>query len=81
MITYQIRLFGIAREIVGQSWLAWETEKPLRAGELQAALQAHYPDLGRLASLLLAVNAEYAQGDEWLQPEDELALIPPVSGG
>src|SRR5690349_20628742 len=38
-------------------------------------------DLARGMPLVMAVNREYAPEDQVLDPGDELALIPPVSGG
>jgi molybdopterin synthase sulfur carrier subunit len=40
-----------------------------------------YPNLKGLKSLLIAVNNEYAEDSVELLESDEIALIPPVSGG
>jgi molybdopterin converting factor small subunit len=69
----KIALFGIAREIVGQSTLE------VAAPEGQSVQE--YPALNRLSSLAVAVNNEYASDDAPLHERDEIALIPPVSGG
>jgi molybdopterin synthase sulfur carrier subunit len=50
-------------------------------GELREALMAQYPALQELRSLFIAVNQSYADDSQPLRPEDEIALIPPVSGG
>ncbi len=76
-----IALFGIAREIVGQSSLTIDTPAGQSAAGLLAELQRTYPDLGGLRSLAVAVNNEYAADDVVLHERDEIALIPPVSGG
>lgn len=76
-----IALFGIAREIVGQSSLEVAVPAGQSAAGLLAALRAQYPALAGLRSLAVAVNNEYATGDEPLHERDEIALIPPVSGG
>ncbi len=45
-------------------------------------LQIEHPDIGPLVEhTLVAVNQEYAESDRILAEGDELALIPPVSGG
>ncbi|MBI4498216.1 MAG: MoaD/ThiS family protein [Chloroflexi bacterium] len=47
-----------------------------------ARLTAEYPSLARYGPhLMLAVNAEYVRPDHPLHDGDEVALIPPVSGG
>ena len=50
--------------------------------DLRAAVGATDPRLAQLVERsLFAVNSEYAQGDAPITATDELALIPPVSGG
>ncbi|RSK46510.1 molybdopterin converting factor subunit 1 [Hymenobacter perfusus] len=77
----KIALFGIAREIVGQSTLEVSAPEGQSAQGLLHDLHARYPELARLTSLAVAVNNEYAADDTLLQERDEIALIPPVSGG
>ena len=51
-------------------------------GELKQEIVAAYPQMaGITPSLSTAVNMEYAGDDEILSSKDEVALIPPVSGG
>jgi len=76
-----VALFGIAREIVGQSSLELTVPAGQSAAGLLAELRAAYPPLASLRSLAVAVNNEYATGDVALHERDEIALIPPVSGG
>jgi molybdopterin synthase sulfur carrier subunit len=73
--------FGIAKEIFGRSSVEMELANEPTVGELQAALEAQYPRLKQLASYMVAVNNEYAGTDLELQQRDEIAIIPPVSGG
>ena len=76
-----IALFGIAREIVGQSSLALTAPAGQSVAGLLAELRTAYPELAGLRSLAVAVNNEYAAGEVALHERDEIALIPPVSGG
>lgn len=80
-MTIQVLAFGIVRDIVGGSSLSIELPEQATAADLQILLKEKYPPLSRLASVLVAVNAEYSQGDTPLKEQDEVALIPPVSGG
>ena len=80
-MTYQIQLFGITREIVGQNSLAFSAPESLNAASLLTSLKDSYPQLQKIKSLLVAVNSEYADDDLMLNISDEIALIPPVSGG
>ncbi|RRB00045.1 MoaD/ThiS family protein [Larkinella rosea] len=76
-----VQLFGITREIVGTSALTLDLPKTGQVGELLSNLKEQYPALTGLRSLLVAVNGEYAELNQPLHPNDEIALIPPVSGG
>ncbi|WP_128545952.1 molybdopterin converting factor subunit 1 [Larkinella soli] len=76
-----VQFFGITREIIGASTLTLDLPQPGRVGELLNSLKAQYPALSGLRSLLVAVNGEYAEPEDPIQPNDEIALIPPVSGG
>lgn len=76
-----IALFGITRDIVGASSLTLFIEKSTAVDHLLAHLRVQYPRLEGLNSLLVAINSEYAEGNQVIQEGDEIALIPPVSGG
>jgi len=70
-----VRLFAGLRERAG--WSRRELEGLARVGDVWPAL-----DLGEEpGGLLYAVNREYADAGHKLRDGDEVALIPPVSGG
>lgn len=80
MKKYKIIAFGITKDILGGK----ETVIEADAGtvlELRQHLTQRYPQLRGLKSLLIAVNSNYAEDSESLDETDEIALIPPVSGG
>jgi molybdopterin converting factor subunit 1 len=55
---------------------------PLDAAQLWAKLLQKFPALAaHRASVRLAKNSEYARSDTQFSDTDEVALIPPVSGG
>ncbi|HVE69714.1 MAG TPA: molybdenum cofactor biosynthesis protein MoaE, partial [Solirubrobacteraceae bacterium] len=76
-MTVRVRLFAMLRERAG----ADEIELELPEGARVADALARLDDLAGGLSLVMAVNREYAQPDAPLAAGDELALIPPVSGG
>ena len=79
-----ILLFGITRDIVGSSSISMpvsETSGLKTVGDLKDHLQKSYPGLNQLSSLAIAVNSNYAEEEEPINAFDEIALIPPVSGG
>ena len=72
-----VRLFAGVREQAGTATRQLELPAEARVGDVWAAL-----DLGKEPpGLLYAVNREYAPPEQQLADEDEVALIPPVSGG
>ena len=78
----KILLFGITRDIVGSSSISMESSQDLRTvKDLKSYLINSYPELNKLSSLAVAVNKSYAAEDDELNSYDEIALIPPVSGG
>ena len=82
--TMKILLFGITRDIVGSSELELSkkaSEAPGTVDALRQFLLKEYPALKKLSSLAIAVNNEYARENTEIRQQDEIALIPPVSGG
>jgi molybdopterin converting factor subunit 1 len=77
-----VKLFAAARELAGGSEVVIELPPGADVGELRQALAADLPALSPLASRsLISINAEYASNASLIVEGDELALIPPVSGG
>jgi molybdopterin synthase catalytic subunit len=72
-----VRLFAMLRERAGARELKLELPDGARVGDALAALEG----LANGLPLVMAVNREYAAAETPLDPGDELALIPPVSGG
>jgi len=76
-----ILAFGITKDIVGGSSIDIEIPEGWSVAELKTHLGTHYPAMKELTSLLIAVNEEYGDDTYVLKEKDEIALIPPVSGG
>lgn len=78
----EILLFGISREIVGREYLTVPPDAPVHTvADLRSWLCDTYPQFKGLSSLAVAVNKEYAGDEQSLEGSEEIALIPPVSGG
>lgn len=77
----RIKAFGISREIIGSKLLEIEVPEGYPVSDLKKDLFKKYPTLVKLRSLYVAVNNEYAEEQSVLREGDEIALIPPVSGG
>ena len=72
-----VRLFAMLRERAGVPEVTLELADDARVGDALDSLA----ELAAGIPLVMAVNREYASADTPLDPGDELALIPPVSGG
>jgi sulfur-carrier protein len=79
-VKYNIKSYGIAKDIVGDRNVMIDTEAKT-VGELRQWLATTYPTLTELRSLFIAVNQNYAPDTTLLTETDEIVLIPPVSGG
>ena len=78
----RVRFFATLRDLAGRDecWLALESGA--RAVDAKATLVARHPRLaGFVEYARLAINQEYQAWETPLCDGDELALIPPVSGG
>jgi len=77
-----VRLFSRLRDVAGTGVLTLELPPGSRVGDAVAAIQARYPALTPYdGSTLVACNEEWTKRDAILSEGDELALMPPVSGG
>ena len=82
-MTVTVRLFAILRERAGCDSVEIELPEGATVRDAFERLAAA-PGLGELVErmpLRMAVNREYASDDTAIAPGDELAVIPPISGG
>jgi molybdopterin converting factor subunit 1 len=81
-MTVTVILFAAARELADADSIALELLPGATVAALRAELARRVPALaGLLAKSALAVNHDFADDAVVLQPTDEVAVIPPVSGG
>ncbi len=83
MKSLQVKLFAVLRDRFGaESVVAELPPGGTTAGRLLEELSRRYPDQARhLAVCRLAVNRRFAAETDPVGAADEVALIPPVSGG
>ena len=80
-----VRLFARLRDIAGAAELARDVA-PVGAvttvADVWRQLAGEFPELARYErSISSAVNADYARMDQVIRDGDEVAFLPPVSGG
>jgi molybdopterin converting factor subunit 1 len=73
--------FGIVKEILQNRTMELELPEQATTADLKTLLHSQYPALQQLAVYRIAINDEYSAENTVLQNGDEVAIIPPVSGG
>jgi molybdopterin converting factor subunit 1 len=77
-----VRLFARLRDIAGAAELSRDVAAGATIGDLWQQLAREFPELARYErSISSAVNADYARMDQAIGDGDEIAFLPPVSGG
>jgi MoaE-MoaD fusion protein len=78
----RVLFFGMLKDWAGKAFDTIELEDGASVRDLLVCCEARIPRLKEsLASLAIAVNQQYASPDTKLKIDDEVALLPPVSGG
>ena len=77
----KVLAFGIIKEIFNDAEASIAIKNGDRVDLLKNILEEKYPRLKELGSYMIAVNNEYASADDIIHDNDEVAIIPPVSGG
>jgi len=77
-----VRLFAALHDLVGQREVDLELVDGATVADLRDQLASTYPAVVPfMSTLVCAVNEEYVSSEHRLSPGDQVALIPPVSGG
>jgi len=78
----RVLFFGVLKDLAGKSGDGLDLHDGASVHDVLAHYETQFPRLKEsLSSLALAVNQHYASPDTKLKPNDEVALLPPVSGG
>jgi molybdopterin converting factor subunit 1 len=78
----RVKLFAIVKERAGVGELSLELRDGANVAAASAALKEKLPAIaGFLDRSAFAVNREYVDAATVLHDDDEIAVIPPVSGG
>jgi len=82
MVTIEIRYFARCRELAGIDRESYQFSEMVTLAEVRAEIRLRHPALSPyLKATRLAVNQEFATDDMPVKDGDDIALIPPVSGG
>ena len=78
---FHVRLFASLREEVGQETVALELGNLATVADLLHAFSDTYPQARSVGQAIVAVNQEVANRAAPVEATDEIAFLPPVSGG
>ena len=73
--------FGMASDITRSRSFEFECTQQSTIADFRKALVIVYPAMKELLKFSIAVNQEYVSDEMILNEGDEVAIIPPVSGG
>lgn len=77
----KIVCFGISRDLIGSFEKNIELPNGANISAFKNYLVGINPDFAKLTSLRIAVNEEYVDDSFLISENQELVIIPPVSGG
>ncbi|PUB34718.1 molybdopterin synthase sulfur carrier subunit [Elizabethkingia sp. YR214] len=77
----KILAFGIAKDILGSAEKEIELTDEITVKDLKTKLESEFAELKRLRSYFIAIDDEYAEDNQIIKSTNEVAIIPPVSGG
>jgi molybdopterin converting factor subunit 1 len=78
----KVLLFGAAADQAGTRQTKLPVDNEATIGDLWSALADQHPGLTPMRDIIaFAVNGEYARAEDKVSPGDEVAVLPPVSGG
>lgn len=76
------RFFGLYRELVGSNQTELEIDDNSNLAKFKQKLLTVFPQLSKFKEvMLLAVNSEYGTSEQKIKDGDEIAVLPPLSGG
>lgn len=81
-VTIRVLFFGMLKDVAGVAETTADLPEGAQAGDVFEYFAARHPDLNKHShSTVMALNQRYAARTDRVQDGDEIAFLPPVSGG
>jgi molybdopterin converting factor small subunit len=78
----KVQFFSQLKEIVGASEITLDLPDATSVAELLARLYRDFPELAKWdRNLLVGAGLDFVARDHLIQPNDQIAIMPPVQGG
>jgi len=81
MMEIKLLFFGITSDIVGVNKMDYTVKEATTVSALKEALISNFSELKNINEFAIAINEEYVDDDVFINKNDVIAIIPPVSGG
>lgn len=79
--TITVKLFASSREIIGKDKITLKLSEKMTALDLRRMILEQFPQLAMKIQFVIAINRKIADDATTLDQMDEVAILPPVSGG
>jgi molybdopterin converting factor subunit 1 len=79
--TITVKLFASSREIIGKDKITLKLSEKTTALDLRRMILEQYPQIVRKIQFVIAINHKIADDATTVDQMDEVAILPPVSGG
>jgi molybdopterin converting factor subunit 1 len=79
--TITVKLFASSREIIGKDKITLKLSEKMTALDLRRMILEQYPQVVRKIQFVIAINHKIADDATTVDQMDEVAILPPVSGG
>ena len=81
LLSVRVKLFASSRELIGKDEIKLRLESKTTVGDLRKKILQMYPALSTKIPFMIAVNHRVADDATTISHLDEVAILPPVSGG
>jgi molybdopterin synthase sulfur carrier subunit len=78
--TITVKLFASSKEIIGKDKITLKLSEKMTALDLRRMILEHYPQIAKI-QFVIAINRKIADDATTVDQMDEVAILPPVSGG
>jgi molybdopterin converting factor subunit 1 len=79
--TITVKLFASSREIIGKDKITLKLSEKMTALDLRRMILEQYPQVVSKIQFVIAINRKIADDATTVDQMDEVAILPPVSGG